>query len=255
MITKRNIVRFYLTLAAVLFASVVPFALHGQVTGEPTGSQPQPPPISQPQPEDTLFIFQPARPLIDSIGLSNTLDNAFGFDILFSKSGYGMGMFYQQNFSENFSGFINLGITGSRNTDELEFFNRDPNSVHYRTYYVPNKVNRVYAFPLMIGIKQRLLEDVLVDNFRPYANIGVGPTMVLALPYDQTFFDSFGDASTKFTGGGFVGIGAEFGAKNPGLGVNIRYFYIPMSPGVESVINEPITDFGGLFLTLNVPFP
>lgn len=220
-----------------------------QVTGVPSGTGRPSGPSRPGIPSDTLFIFQPARPLIDSQSVANRWDDAYGFDLLFSNSGFGAGGFYQHNYTDKLSGFVNLSATGSRKSDEFEQY--DAAAQDYR---VPGKINRLYTFPLTVGLRYRLLDEVLVDNFRPYANIGVGPTMIVALPYDYSFFRSFGHAQTYFTAGGFVGIGAEVGGRKPVLGVNLRYFYIPFQRGLESVKGDPITDFGGLFLTMNVGF-
>lgn len=235
--------------AIVIAALVAVTSAHAQVTGAPRrtpGELPDEPPGV---PRDTLFLFQPARPLVDSISFAESVRDVFGLDLLFSNSGFGAGAFYQHNYSQSLAGFINLGITGSRNRDEFDQYDQQA-----QDWRVPGKVNRLYTLPLTIGLRVRFFEHVLVDNFRPFANIGVGPTMVVALPYDYDFFSSFGHARAYFTGGGFVGIGAEIGSSRPMLGVNIRYFYIPLRPGVESLIDDPITDFGGLFLTMNVGF-
>lgn len=220
-----------------------------QVAGEPAGSTPSPTTGTSTIPSDTLFIFQPARPLIDSAGISAEYEDAYGFDVLFSNSGFGVGGYYQHNYSQNLAGFVNLGITGSRKGDEFEEYDPSVND-----WVIPGKVNRLYTFPLTVGLRYRLLDQVLVDNFRPYVNVGVGPTMIVALPYEYEFFKSLGHARTYFTGGGFIGVGTEVGGSKPVLGVNLRYFYIPLRPGLESLRNDPITDFGGLFLTMNVGF-
>jgi hypothetical protein len=201
---------------------------------------------------DSLFIFQPARPLIDTLGITGNYEDSWGADILFSNSGFGIGAFYLRNLSSNLSGFIDLGITGSRQSDEFEQLVNTGDPDYPQDLRVPNKVNRLFTFPLTVGVRYRLLENVLADNLRPYINAGVGPTMIVALPYNYDFFPSIPHASVHFTGGGFVGLGADVGGKKPSLGINVRYYYIPFKPGLESIRNEPITDFGGLFLTLNV---
>ncbi len=223
-----------------------PSLLPAQVTGGTSGSSTS---GRHPISDDTLFVFTPARPLIDSTSIKQDVEDVIGFDLLFSNSGFGVGGFYQHNYSQNLAGFINLGVTGSRKSDEFEKYDNTA-----QDYLVPGKINRLFTLPLMVGIRYRLLDEVLVDNFRPFFNIGAGPSMIVALPYQYSFFTSFGHARAYFTGGGFVGIGAEVGGRKPLLSVNIRYFYIPFKPGLESLQNESITDFGGLFLTMNVGF-
>lgn len=227
--------------------------LVAQVTGEPSGT-----PQSADQPTgigDTLFIFQPARPLIDSSGLSSEYRSAWGLNVLFSNSGFGGGVFYEWALSKRLGALIDLGISGARQSDEFPVWTPSPDPGGFGDYVVPGKVNRLFEIPLMVGLRYRVLDNLLVDNVRPYINAGIGPSMIVALPYQYEFFSSFGHARAYYTGGGFVGIGAEFGSGRPLLGVNIRYFYIPLHPGVESLQDQPITDFGGLFLTLNIGFP
>lgn len=236
-------------LCVLLLALACASAANAQVTGVPHGAPTDLPEESPGVPRDTLFVFSPARPLIDSTGMPDNQRDILGFDLLFSNSGFGIGGFYQHNYTQTLAGFVNLGLTGSRNRDELEQYDYE-----LQDWRVPGKINRLYTLPLTIGLRYRLLDEVLVDNFRPYVNLGVGPSMVVALPYDYSFFASFGHAKAYFTGGGFFGIGAEIGGSRPLLGVNIRYYYIPLRPGVESLSDDPITDFGGLFLTMNVGF-
>ena len=237
-------------LALLLCTAVV---AHAQTTGEPVsgGTATEPPTISP----DTLFLFTPARPLVDSSANAEHYDESLGFDILFSNSGFGLGGFYQRPLSDGLAWFVNLGISGARKTDEFPTYIPDPEPPHNLTYDVPGKVNRVFSLPLTVGLKYRVLETALVENFRPYLNVGVGPTMILALPYEgHDFFSSLGHANAYFTGGGFVGVGADFGTTQPTLGVNVRYYYIPFKPGVESLRGDPITEFGGIFLTASIGF-
>ena len=225
-------------------------ALYGQVPGVP----PSGPELPEATPaDDSLYIFKPARPLIDTNALRTNLETAFGLNVMFSNSGYGLGAFYERKLSPTFSLIVDLGISGARKGDEFEVFNTDPNSVHFRTYYVPNKVNRVWHAPVIVGVKKTLFNNVFFNNFRPFINGGVGSSIIMTTPYDQRFFSAFGDAEFHFAPGGFIGVGAEFTEKSPGPAFNARYYYLPIDPGIESVANEPITNFGGLYLTLNVP--
>ncbi|MCC7437532.1 MAG: hypothetical protein IT211_03445 [Armatimonadetes bacterium] len=238
-----------IALAGIAVALLTASPVVAQVTGEvPPATPPSIPQFpARPAGADTLFIFTPVAPLIDTVRKSSEVDDLVGIDVLFSNSGFGAGGFYQRKVSSNLSLFVNLGVTGSRTKDELDEWN----GYEYR---VPNKVNRLYTFPLMIGLRQRLFAERLSDEFRPFLNAGAGPSLVLALPYEHSFFSSFGYATARVTGGGFVGLGADFGESSPAVGVNLRYYIIPISPGIESLKDEPIKDFGGLFLTLNISF-
>lgn len=244
--------------AAVILILAAALAFPRQARTQPTtGGSGQTGNENQQELGDTLFVFQPARALIDSSGANIIAAPTFGLEILFSNSGFGAGGFYQWNYSPQFAGFIDVGLTGARNADEFESYIFDSaasanSPYNVWRYAVPNKVNRLFAVPVSFGLRYRIGTESFADNFRPYLNIGAGPCAVFALPYDYEFFTSFGHMTAYLTAGGFVGIGAEVGGRNSGLGFNMRYYYIPMHPGIESLKDKPITDFGGLFLTVNI---
>ncbi len=206
----------------------------------------------EPYPEfnpDTVFIFNSPRSLIDDDGDYSGVKTSFGADLVFSENGFGGGIFYQRNFGANYFGFISLYISGARNTDEFDYY--DP---YTGTYRVPDKINRLYIFPMTIGVLKTIFNDEIADSFRPYFSAGIGPTFILSTPYDKEFFDAFGSASGYTRLGGFLGIGANFSSgSNTLLSANIRYYYIPFGGnGLESIKGLPITNFGGIFLSFSV---
>lgn len=217
--------------------------LNAQVTGAPLPGKPHE--------EDSTIIFKSPRPLISEQQQSKLNSKIWGVDVLFSTNGFGAGFFYQRNFSDLTSGFINLGISGARNSDEFEEYDYVNNE-----YFIRGKVNRLYIFPLTIGVQYRLFADKIAETFRPHVNAGVGSSFIVAVPYERgvSFFTSIGDAKNYMRFAGFIGIGADLGAfgKNS-MGVNVRYYFIPFGgDGLESISGLPITDFGGLFLTISV---
>ncbi|MBK9248129.1 MAG: hypothetical protein IPM69_08470 [Ignavibacteria bacterium] len=169
----------------------------------------------------------------------------------------GAGVFYQRIFSDKISGFINLGISGARNTDEIEYY--DP---YDQKTFIPGKVNRLFMFPLTLGVQYRIFADNIAETLRPFVSAGVGTTFVVAAPYEDgtgnqyDIFQSFGYANSYSRFGGFIGVGANFGSVSKSvMGVNARYYFIPFGGnGIESIKGSPINDFGGLFLTLSVSF-
>jgi len=224
---------------------VIILNLNGTVKAQITGA----PLPGKPIEEDTTIIFTSPRPLLSESQQDKLHSKAWGLDLLFSSNGFGAGAFYQRFFTENTTGFVNFGISGARNSDEFEQYNPYTGQIT-----VPNKVNRLYIFPLTLGVEYRLFADKIAESFRPHINAGVGTTFILATPYDREFFLAFGHANGYTRFGGFVGIGANVGSSSKSLmGVNVRYYFIPFGGnGLESIRDLPITDFGGLFLTLSV---
>lgn len=214
-----------------------------QITGE------------DPMPTDTTMIFTPARPLMEEIASNALANNAAGLDLLFSGSGWGIGGFYHHRLAEDVSVFGHVAISPRRNADEIE-------NVWYNGYIpvVANKVNRLFMFPITAGVQYRLFSQTLQETFRPFISAGITGTPILQTPYLQDgrfyeFFESFGYSTWHFRMGGVVGVGAVFGSLGKGslIGVNVRYYTIPYGePGLESLAGLPITNFGGVFLSLSV---
>ncbi len=224
-------------IAIVLF--VFATELSAQIKGE-----------APPEMKDTVFIFNSPRPLITSIDIEKQLSGAFGFDLLFSGHGFGGGIFYERKVSENLNLFSSFHISGARNSDEFESqWDRVK-----RTYVVPNKINRLFMFPLFVGANYFVFTEELAKSLMPFISIGVGPTFILSTPYSKEFFSSFGSASAYTRFGSYIGFGADVGGAGESLmSVNIKYYYIPFGgEGLESIKNLPLTDFGGIFLSLSV---
>ena len=108
-------------------------------------------------------------------------------------------------------------------------------------------------------MQYRLFENVIFDNLRPYIDAAIGPAMVVTTPYAREFFNAFSKAQARYTLGGYIGIGANFGLDKSSLvGLNLRYYIIHFfDQGIE--IMDPTytngrleNDLGGIFITLNI---
>ncbi len=202
---------------------------------------------------DTVFIFYSPRPLIKTLITPDGSTQGLGFDLVFSNSGFGIGFFWQKFFNPNLLLYTNLLISGARNTDEFEvrYYNYNTGRIEE---FVPNKVNRLYMFPFTIGLQHYIFADELVESFKPFLNLGVGPTFIIATPYQREFFNAFGYAQFYTRFGASVGAGAELSSvASTVLSLNIKYYYIPFGGnGLESIRNSPIYNFGGVFLSLSL---
>lgn len=201
--------------------------------------------------KDTIFVFQSPRPLIQK-DENKDLNEAWGIDILLSGNGFGFGFFYNREIFTDWVVFGSLYLSGARNTDELEYYSYTRN-----IYFVPNKVNRLYLIPLTIGLQTYLFRNELSDNLKPFINAGIGPSFILKAPYEgyeNDFFKSLEKLIYYIRFSTFIGGGVEIGTMNKSLfSVNFRYYLIPFGgEGLESVRDNPIKDFGGLFLSLSI---
>jgi len=177
-------------------------------------------------------------------------DNSLGLDIMFSEGGIGMGFFYRRQLNQKLTVFTDFSISEAKDEQEIDFV--DPYYPYQTITY--GKKNRIFLLPLNFGLQYRLFEKVLSDNLRPYFNLGVGPAMVVTTPYDREFFNAFGKAQSRFTVGGYIGFGGNFGLDNSSLvGLNIRYYVIRFfDDGVESLYGKYKKELGGIFLTINI---
>lgn len=211
--------------------------------------------------DDSIAAPQPDQPLL----------NAWGVDVLVSNDGFGLGTFYRREFSEDLFGFAMFSISEAK--DEREFEQFDP---FYQVSYVPGKLRRFLVMPLTFGVQYRLFRDDIMDNFRPFINAGVGPSMIFSAPFAELkritpngpvqatqieFFKSLGKGQAHYTASAFIGVGANFGNEKANVfGVNFRYYFTYLFgdglPSLYSTSTGEIAakkkDFGGFFITLNV---
>jgi hypothetical protein len=214
-------------------------------------------PLFAQQTDSTIVFESPNQRSIDPI--QKDLYDAWGVDILLSNNGFGLAGFYRRKFDRDLSGTVTFGIAESQDDNQVDYVD------YWGQTYSPGKINRFLVLPLMAGIQYRLFADDITDSFRPYVNAGAGPTMILVHPYQNIntgeqieYFKSLKYAHPRYTMGGFVGIGAFFGNDMGSLsGVNIRYYFVPVSGGIESMVNANgligrKKDFGGFFITINL---
>lgn len=195
---------------------------------------------------DSTIIFQSSKPLITEHKVK-LVKNSSGFDLLISTNGFGLGFFYGRNLSDNLTGKISFSISESRDEREVELYNPITGEL-----IVPYKVNRFLVFPLFLGTEYRLFKDEIMDNFKPFVSVAAGPTMIYSTPYDVEFFNSIKHGKAYYTFGGFIGAGAYFGSDpNSLLGVNIRYYFIPYSKGIESLLFVNKKEFGGFSISIS----
>lgn len=211
--------------------------------------------------KDTLFIFESPHPLVDYEKLSGSINSSIGMDILITTAGFGGGMFYHKYINKDWLVFGEMFISGTRNSDEWEQWNIWNGNEYF--WRIPNKINRLYRIPFSFGVQRFLFREKLQNSFRPYLSLGAGPAFIFAIPYapDRDFrakplnFFSALDETDIYVR---PNINASFGAyitsgNTAMIGINFKYSYIPFGgKGLESIINNPIDNFGGVILSLSI---
>ena len=204
---------------------------------------------------DTNIVFESPDKNLIIPQQTAFLADAGGVDILLANNGFGLGGFYRHQYSEDLFGTLTIGFSEVNDPNEVQV------ETIYGQTYVPGKINRFLMIPIHVGVQYRLFADDIVDNFRPYVNAAVGPTIVCTTPYDLEFFSSIKYGQAYYTAGGYVGFGAFFGSDRGTLtGINIRYYFEYFQQGIASMQNpdgsvEKMKDFGGFFITLNLGSP
>lgn len=206
--------------------------------------------------KDSVIVFDSPTPLLTLSEVNEKKKSSLGADIIFSGSGFGGGMFWDTELSDEFRFGVDFFITGVRKSDELEQFNPYTGEL-----FVPFKVNRLYAIPFNFGVKYFPFNDIIINTFRPFISGGLGFAFIISTPYDQGFFDAFDDGIYYTRPSFSVAIGADFSGKKGSTSVfQLRYFSIPFGDvGLQSLDEKitgetPITNFGGIFLDLRVGF-
>ncbi|MCX6120200.1 MAG: hypothetical protein NTX44_01085 [Ignavibacteriales bacterium] len=214
---------------------------------------------------DTTMVFTPSNPNLIHPQSYRPMVRAWGLDLLMSNNGFGLGTFYRYEMTDELSLMFNFAISDVK--DETEFEQYD----YYGNSFVPGKKNRLLMMPLTASVEYRLFKDDIVDNFRPFIDAGLGPTMVFVAPYahptvyyypDGTynytdpgkidFFTSLKYGKMRYTLGGYIGAGAYFGMEKGTItGLSVKYFYAQFPDGIEVMYGGFVRTFGGLFITLS----
>ena len=200
---------------------------------------------------DTMMIFKSPHPLLSDTTKKSLYTKFWSIELLFSGNGFGAGLSYTRTINNTLSWNALLGISGARNTDELEYI--DP---YTGSTFVYDKINRLYSLPLTIGLQKRVFSESLSESFRPFVGAGIGYSMIIQTPYGQSYIDSVGKSLVHGRPAGYVSIGSSFGEEGRTmLSIHGRYYIIPFGgSGLESVKDLPIKDFGGFFIALGISF-
>ena len=172
--------------------------------------------------------------------------NSLGAGLMVGTDGFGFGFFYGYSFDDVFTGFADLSFSEAKDSRQIDNYNP------YVSAQSPNKLNYVFRVPLFMGLQYRLFSESIVENFRPFVTGGAGPVMLYISPAAGDFFSSIGGGGTRYTFGGYVGAGANFGFDRSNvLGINVRWLMIPVPEGVAGVRQGPLDNANGFYIALN----
>jgi hypothetical protein len=150
----------------------------------------------------TVLIFAPAafsqveEPEVrkvtpDLLRLSDEYNSGFGININMNNFGFGLGAEYRRVIASQTELMMTLRMTGLRDEREQTF-----TDIFFGQQIVPNKYQRAFAVPFMLGIRQRVFPNIIQDNYRFFVSASAGPVAAFAYPY----FDDLNDNGYRETG-------------------------------------------------------
>lgn len=178
--------------------------------------------------------FKPMSGIAGNIGLNNA-----GFTASFQ---------YVRIFTPDRIGFLNLSVLAAGDDKERKTFD-----LYTGQTISLNRINSMLMLPVTVGVQQRLFSSVIESSFRPFIEIGVGPSFGYITNYDDGFFGGFSKGRAAWGMNGLIGIGAYFGSSTTAIqGITFRYQlnYFPKS--IELIEQNPRNYFGTI--SINVIF-
>lgn len=190
--------------------------------------------------------------------LRNLYGTGAGFEVVVTNSGFGLGGYYLHDINGTYSFLAEISLGSEKSEREVKFFGLGQS-------FIPDKANYFIRVPVRIGVQKRMWQEYIEDNFRPYLQLTLGPTLGWMYPYfdddngneiydrDEKRYDGIGSilkGDFRFGFGGVIGIGAHFG-ENTRLTQGVRiaysfnYFLSPIQLLETAEQIDPSQFFGG----------
>lgn len=187
--------------------------------------------------------------------LSNNYSSGLTFDVVINNFGFGIGGEFRKVIGDQTEGVFNVRITGLRDASEQTF-----TDLFFGQQVVPNKFQRAFAFPAMIGMRKRLFADRVQDEYRFFLSASAGGVAAFSYPYFedlnsngfreqfQNYFEPVNDIFTgwsrgdwHFGGAGELKLGIDFGRNFSSVtSVEFSYYVNYFPNGIQIMMpNQP----------------
>ncbi len=183
--------------------------------------------------------------------IRNQYDSGFGFNIVMNNFGFGLGGEYRTVVAPRTELLASLRATGLRDASEQTF-----TDVFFGQQIIPNKYQRAFSFPLLLGMRHRLFSDIIQDDYRFFVSASMGPAMAFTYPYFQdvndngyreqfqTFYEPVNDIFTGWGKGDWhmggtgeikiaLDIGSNFSRLNS---IEFGYFFYYFPDGIQMMM-------------------
>ncbi|MCC5913601.1 MAG: hypothetical protein JJU46_04425 [Balneolaceae bacterium] len=142
--------------------------------------------------------------------LQDGYQSGLGFNVVMNNFGFGVGGEYRRVIAPQSEAMLTFRITGLRDESEQTF-----TDVFFGQQIVPNKFQRAFAFPLMLGVRQRIFSDIIQEDYRFFLSASAGGVASFSFPY----FDDQDGSGYRFTGNELILINDEL-FRIPGEPIN-----------------------------------
>ncbi len=204
---------------------------------------------AQIQEPEVLKIPRNYSPIQDKYGAG------FGFNFAMNNFGFGAGAEFRQVIARETELTASLRMTGLRDASEQTF-----TDIFFGQQIVPNKYQRAFAFPLLLGMRQRVFSDTIQEDYRFFVSASIGPAAAFSYPYfddlnDNGFreqfqnyfepvndvFSGMGDGEWHLGGAGEFKVGLDIGSNFARLNsIEFGYYFYYFPDGIQIMMpNQP----------------
>lgn len=217
----------------------------------------------------SILLFSPARitaqtlePELEKVvrntsNIQSEYNSGFGFNVVMNNFGFGLGGEYRKVVAPSTELMATLRVGGLRDASEQTF-----TDYFFGQQIIPNKYQRAFAFPLLLGIRHRLFTNVIQENYRFFVSASLGPVMSFSFPYFEdnnnngyreqftNYFEPVNDVLTGWSDGdwhlggtGEMKIGLDIGGNFAKLNsIEFGYYFYYFPDGIQIMMpNQPAT--------------
>ncbi len=209
-------------------------------------SQPLEPAVEEPEVEEVVRNIS---------NIQNEYDSGFGFNVVMNNFGFGVGGEYRKVVAPSTELMATLRMGGLRDASEQTF-----TDYFFGQQIIPNKYQRAFAFPLLIGLRHRLFSNIIQDDYRFFVSASLGPVASFSYPYFQDenengyreqfsnyfepindIFKGWSDGDWHLGGTGEMKIGLDIGGNFARLNsIEFGYYFYYFPDGIQLMMpNQP----------------
>ncbi|HLR91159.1 MAG TPA: hypothetical protein VK040_09395 [Balneolaceae bacterium] len=187
--------------------------------------------------------------------LNEHYGTGFGFGFVMNNFGFGVGGEYRKVVARQTELTASLRITGLRDASEQTF-----TDFFWGQQVIPNKYQRAMAFPLMLGMRQRVFPGFIQENYRFFLSGSLGVAAAFSYPYFRDLndngyreqfqdyfepvndiFSRMGEGSWHWGTAGEVKVGVDIGSNFSRLSsIEFGYYFYYFPNGIQIMMpNQP----------------